>query len=137
MNPLHARATLALACLSLVGLLAGCGSSGGSGTSGSGLGAIATPRIEGDIQVFAVTGTSSLHFSPSTLEAKPGEIRVDFSVEQGSAPHDFVIDAIPGARTELVSAGEKASTTFTVTNPGTYQFDCTVHSNMQGTLKVG
>lgn len=96
---------------------------------------MATPKVEGGTQVFTVVGTSSLQFSPRELRARPGTIRVDFSVEDGP-PHNFVVDGVDGARTRILRAGEKASTTFTVTRPGSYPFACTIHPSMDGTLEV-
>lgn len=126
-------AAVAVAGLPLAGLLAGCGGGDGGGTPEQ---LVATPRNEGGTQVFTVVGTSSLQFSPKELDAKPGTIRVDFSVQDGP-PHNFVVDGIDGARTKIIRAGEKAPTTFTVTRPGSYPFVCTIHPNMTGTLKVG
>lgn len=128
----RARTALAAAGLSLSALLAGCGGGGDGGSPGQ---LVATPKIEGGTQVFTVVGTSSLQFSPKELRARPGTIRVDFSVEDGP-PHNFVVDGVDGARTRILRPGEKASTTFTVTRPGSYPFVCTIHPSMNGTLEV-
>ncbi|MCK9895165.1 cupredoxin domain-containing protein [Frankia sp. AgB32] len=130
------RAGLALLTVVLAVLLgaAGCGGKGGSSPS-AGPTLAATDGADG-VQVFAVTGLPSMKFSASELVAKPGRIRVDFSVAAGSAPHNFVVPTIPGANTKIVSAGDKQSVTFTVTKPGDYQVVCTLHPNMTATLKI-
>lgn len=98
--------------------------------------AIETPTNANGIQVFHVMGLADLRFDVSTLEAKPGTIRVDFSVADGSASHDFVIPKIPAARTDIIGAGSSASVTFTVTQPGDYPVICTLHPSMSATLHV-
>src|SRR5258707_6293689 len=74
-------------------VLTGCGNSapGPKATTS------ASPRIENGVQVFDVSGLTTLAFSPNELDAKPGEIRIDFSVPAQSPPHDFVIASLPGA----------------------------------------
>lgn len=128
--------TALLMAVALAGLLgtAGCGGKGGPSSS-SGPTLTATAGADG-VQVFAVTGLPSMTFSASQLVAKPGRIRVDFSVAPGSAPHNFVIPSIPNANTSIVSAGQKQSFTFTVSKPGDYQVVCTLHPNMTATLKI-
>ncbi|MBL7493025.1 cupredoxin domain-containing protein [Frankia sp. AgB1.9] len=99
--------------------------------------AVETPTISGGVQVFQVTGLADLRFDVSTLEAKPGKIRVDFTVARGSASHDFVIPKIPAARTNIIGAGSTQSVTFAVTEPGDYPVICTLHPSMTATLHVG
>nr|WP_243407951.1 plastocyanin/azurin family copper-binding protein [Frankia canadensis] len=113
---------------------AGCGGNGGPSPS-AGPTVAATTGANG-VQVFAVTGLPSMAFSASELVAKPGTIRVDFSVAPGSAPHNFVIPRIRDAHTRIISAGESQSVTFTITQPGDYQVVCTLHPNMTATLKI-
>ncbi len=127
----HSLVTVVLAVL--LGA-AGCGGEGGSSPS-AGPTLAAAEGADG-VQVFAVTGLPSMKFSASQLVAKPGRIRVDFSVAAGSPPHNFVVPTIPGATTKIVSAGEKQSVTFTVTKLGDYQVVCTLHPNMTTTLKI-
>ncbi|WP_232303738.1 plastocyanin [Pseudofrankia sp. DC12] len=99
--------------------------------------AIETPTMSDGVQVFHVTGLADLRFDVGTLQAAPGRIRVDFTVADGSASHNFVIPKIPAARTDIVGAGTTRSVTFTVTEPGDYPVICTLHPNMSATLHVG
>ncbi len=134
----HRRASRAAALLGLVLAVllsvAGCG--GDSGDSPSTGPTLSATRSADGVQVFAVTGLPSMKFSATQLVAKAGKIRVDFSVAQGSPPHNFVVPRIPAAHTSIVSAGESQSVTFTVTQPGDYPVVCTLHPNMTATLKI-
>jgi plastocyanin len=121
--------------LALVFALAGCGS-GNSASDSSGVAASLTPVIEDGVQVFNVVGLRTLQFSALELVAKPGRIRVDFSVEEQSAPHNFVIPDIPEARTSVLSAGASESITFTAGERGSHPVICTLHPNMLATLKI-
>ncbi|WP_308204672.1 plastocyanin/azurin family copper-binding protein [Frankia sp. R82] len=112
----------------------GCGGEGGPSPADGPT--LAARQGADGVQVFAVSGLPSMTFSASELVAKPGTIRVDFSVPTGSAPHNFVIPRIPDAHTRIVSAGSSQSVTFTVTQPGDYQIVCTIHANMTATLKI-
>jgi plastocyanin len=91
--------------------------------------------VSGGAQVFDVTGTSALSFSPSTLVARPGKITVRLHVQPGSATHDFVLPLV-GAQSGFAVPGGVQSITFTVNTPGSYPFICTIHQNMRGTLVV-
>jgi len=99
--------------------------------------AVLTPSISDGVQVFHVVGLADLRFSAATLEARPGKIRIDFSVADGSASHNFVIPRIPAARTDILGAGTSQSVTFSVTAPGDYPVICTLHPNMSAVLHVG
>ncbi|MCL9761864.1 hypothetical protein [Frankia sp. AiPa1] len=131
----RSAASSLLALLVLVALgVTGCGGNGGSAPSDGPT--LSARQAAGGVQVFAVSGLPAMKFSASELVARPGTIRVDFSVPEGSAPHNFVIPSIPTAHTPIVSAGSSQSVTFTVTRPGDYQIVCTIHANMTATLKI-
>ncbi|OAA27049.1 plastocyanin [Frankia sp. EI5c] len=112
---------------------AGCG--GGSGGAPP-VAATLTPTVSDGVQVFDVIGQVDQTFSAGELVASPGTIRVDFSVVKGSAPHNFVIETIPGASTKILRAGESQSITFTVSEPGRYPVVCTLHQGMTATLVI-
>ncbi len=115
--------------------LAGCGS-GNSAAHSPGTTATLTPTVENDVQVFNVVGLRTLQFSAAELIAKPGRIKVNFSVEEQSAPHNFVIPEIPEARTSILSAGSSESINFVAGERGSYSVICTLHPNMLATLKI-
>lgn len=119
--------TVAVA-LAAAALLAGCGGSGSAQPSGS----------------IKVTMTE-YHFEPSTISAPSGKV-VFFLVNAGTASHDMVLRdkstgvRVPGAASELVSAGD--SFVFTVSNlpAGKYTYFCDQPgheaSGMSGELTV-
>jgi plastocyanin len=129
------RLTVALGLVMAVLLAAaGCGGSG-EGTPDAGATLSPTQGPNG-LQIFTIVGKVDMRFSATNLTARPGRIRVDFSVEQQSPPHNFVIPKIPDAHTGIVSAGESQSVTFTADAPGTYPVICTLHPNMTATLTI-
>lgn len=112
--------------------LAGCGDSAPPKAPVT----VAAPTIHDGVQVFDVRGTTKLTFAPSELDAAPGRITVNFHVDQQSPPHDFIVPSIAGAKTPVVSAGASTSVSFRAPSAGSYQFVCSIHTNMQGILKV-
>jgi plastocyanin len=58
----------------------------------------------------------------------------------GKMPHDFVIDEIAGARTEIIQPGETTTIEFTPTAAGTFTYYCSVGNHraqgMEGTVTV-
>jgi plastocyanin len=115
--------------------LAGCGY-GNAAANSPGVTASLAPVIDHGVQVFDVVGLRTLQFSAAELIAKPGRIRVNFSVEKQSAPHNFVIPDIPDGHTSILPAGASESITFTAGERGTYPVICTLHPNMLATLKI-
>ena len=99
--------------LAAVALLAACGGGGGN----------AQPA--GSIKVTM----TEYHFEPATISAPSGKV-VFFLVNAGTASHDMIFrdtttgQRVPGAASELVSAGD--SFVFTVANlaAGKYKYFC-------------
>jgi cytochrome c oxidase subunit II len=84
------------------------------------------------IQLAAVP---SLQFDTDALEAPSGE---DFCIEftnNDTAVHDVGIDAI-GFNGDDVQPGESITYTIPAMEPGDYEFICTIHPTMTGTLSV-
>lgn len=119
-------------CLGLA--LTGCGGS----STGSAATAVGAPHDVGGVQVFDMTGTDGLMFVPSTLQAHPGQIRINLTAGKAT-PHNLSWTSLPGAPTiPLVNGGETRTIDLTVSQPGSYPFVCTFHiaSGMKGTLVV-
>jgi plastocyanin len=137
MSPTPSRAVCGAVALAaaITWALAGCGS-GGSAQGSPGVAATLAPAVENGVQVFDVVGLGTLEFSAAELIAEPGRITVNFSIEEQSTPHNFVIPDIPDARTSILSAGASQSITFTAGERGTYEVLCTLHKNMRATLKI-
>lgn len=131
-------AAVGLACVAAliaVPTLTGCGSGKPSGKS-AGASATGTPTMDNGVQVFHVRGTTADKFVPSTLIAHAGTVRIVFSVDSNSAPHDLMIKGLPAASFPVVMAGKSASRTFAVTAGHTYSLACSIHPGMTGSLVV-
>ena len=95
-----------------------------------------TPSMDNGVQIFHLRGTTSDQFVPHTLLAHAGTVRIDFSVDDNSAPHDLMIQGLPAVTFPLVMAGKSASRTFAVTAGHTYSLACSIHPGMTGSLVV-
>jgi plastocyanin len=110
--------------------LAACGGShapragGGSGTA---LGPASA-------QTFTIHGNDRDQFVPQTVHAVVGVLTL--TLRNGGVPHDleFRSGALPGIG--VVSGTGTKSTRLTFTEPGTYDFVCTIHPGMAGKVVV-
>lgn len=82
-------------------------------------------------------------YSEETITAAPGET-IELTLTNSQGMHDWVIDEIEGAKTEVIEQGETDTITFTIpedAEPGTeYEYYCSVGNHreqgMVGTLIV-
>lgn len=99
-----------------------------------------------DLQVAAV-GTYPVDpaFDPATLSV-PANTTVNLTFTNNEenpagAPHDWVLENVEGAATEVIAAGENTTIQFEAPEPGTYTYFCSVGNHrdlgMEGTLTVG
>lgn len=105
----------ALAALLLVPVLAACGAADGPAAD--------VEPVDGT--EVAVRDNA---FGPQAVRVEPGE-QVTWTWE-GDNPHDVVFD---DARSEVQQDG---TWQLTFDEPGTYEFTCSVHPNMQGKVVV-
>jgi plastocyanin len=121
---------------SLIVTLAACGGSTGTygsggtiGTGGSGDGGNQTPPPTN-----TVNATPSLAFSPSTLTVNSGDV-VTFAF--GSVAHNVAFDN-PNASTPTDIGGFNTNTSVqrTFSTAGTYNYHCTIHPFMSGSVVV-
>lgn len=124
------------ASLVVVPALAGCGSGLPSEKSASAT-PTGFPSMDNGVQVFHLRGTTTDQFVPRVLIAHAGTVRIDFSVDSDSAPHDLMIQGVPAASFPVVMAGKSASRTFAVAAGHTYSLACDIHPGMTGSLVVG
>ena len=121
-----------LLALSLVGLT-GCGG-GGDSDAPSTSGAV-TAEGPASAQTATVVGNNMLKFAPQTVRAKVGTLKLTMTIG-GGVPHNLVFDdASVGAPIPTIPSGS-ATGTYTFTKPGTYRFQCTIHSGMVGQVVV-
>ena len=87
-----------------------------------------------------VTGTDALAFEPDAFTVPASEeITVELTSEPG-VDHDFVIEELSDELVVHADAGETATGTFTIDDPGTYTVYCAVpghrEAGMEATLEV-
>jgi amicyanin len=121
--------SLALA-LVLVGAAAACGSSssGGTPTTGSSSSGTTASTSAGGTTVTI----KNFQYTPATLTVKVGT-KVTF-VNDDTTPHTAT--SASGGTINSGNLGNGQSYTVTFTKPGTYQYVCTIHPFMKGTVTV-
>jgi plastocyanin len=119
-----------VSCLALALAVSGCAGSGSSSDGGS-----VTAVLRDGVQSATLKGTDRLRFEPSTVNAKPGKIRLVLTVT-GGIPHNLEVDGVSGAAIPNVAGHDSATVDFTVAAAGRYQLICTYHPAMRGVLVV-
>jgi len=111
-----------IAVLVVVGLgAAACGDDDDSSSSGS-------SSASSTVSVTA----SGFAFSPATATAKAGSVHFDVT-NKDDTKHTFTID---GTSVNIQLDGGKSGSTDADLKAGSYEWHCTIHSNMTGTLTV-
>lgn len=117
-------------------VLSACGG-GGSEPSSESKAEQPAEQTETPAADIVITGTNSLNFDPSQVEAEAGTITVALSSEGG--PHTFTVELDDGAETvaQVFSSGQPATGEIEL-EAGTYRFYCAIagHDGMEGTLTV-
>jgi plastocyanin len=90
------------------------------------------------VQAVDINVGDDYRFSPSTIDAQVGRIRITLHHIGHGAPHTLLGPAVPGMRIGLVRPGETQSVQFRASQPGRYRFVCTIHEaqGQTGTLVV-
>lgn len=138
MTPLR-RTSFVLLVVPLLAVSACGGGGGGDTASGGGgpSGGSGTLAAQGaaDAQTATISGTKKLTFSPATVTAQPGTLKLTLSNTDG-VPHDLQFsDSSLGKDIPVVTTG-KSTGTYTFSKAGTYQFVCTLHPGMEGKVVV-
>jgi plastocyanin len=110
-----------LALAVLAGLVALALSACGSGEAST---ADAEPDVDGP-----TVSIEDMTFAPETLAVEAGDT-VTWTWNDGAIDHDVAGDDF---QSEIMSEG---SFTHTFEEPGTYDYECTLHPNMTGTIEV-
>ena len=126
-----ARLTAAVTVPLFALILAGCGES--TTTTDPPTASTSTaPSPSAESSASGVTiEISSTAFSPSDLSVSVGDTITVTNTSQ--LEHSWTSDAA-GIHSDVLAPGE--SYTFTVSTPGTFDFNCTVHPEMTGTITV-
>lgn len=116
-----------VAVLLTVGLAAACGGDDSGGTVSS----PSTTTKAADQNTVTVTA-SGFKFSPTTATAKAGNVHFAVKNEDGTN-HTFTID---GTDVNIKLAGNGSGEADATLDAGTYEWHCTIHPSMTGTLTV-
>lgn len=114
-------------------LLAACGSSGHRAQAP---GSSESATVRNGVQQLTVVAGNDLRFHQTALHAHTGKVKITLDVT-GDVPHDLLLANGPAANTSTgtVSKGTR-SVVLTFTKPGTYNFLCTIHPQMTGTITI-
>jgi plastocyanin len=115
-------------------LFSACGNGPPEGQGGAG-GGTATPvgaKVTGQTAATTAQEQDDLHFHPSSSTVKVGEV-VEWD-NTGSVAHNVTFDQYPDITSDTMNGGDKYQVKFTVA--GTYQYHCTFHPGMDGTVTV-
>ena len=107
------RAVVVLVALLAVGAV-GCSSDGSTGTTAGAPGTVVVRNLK---------------YTPKTIEAKAGDT-VTWKFDDGSIPHDVKGD---GFKSPVMTKG---TWSHRFTKAGAYDYHCTIHPYMKGTVKV-
>ena len=103
-------------------------SSSSSGAQASGPG----QKVQGQTAAVKVQETDSLKFNPTSQTVKAGQV-VEWDNGSGVA-HNVTFDDYSSITSDTMNGGDTYQVKFT--QPGTYQYHCTFHPGMDGTVTV-
>jgi plastocyanin len=134
------KARLGVACLGVATslLFAACGNGppagegGGGGTTGGGGGGDIGSKVTGQTGAATVTMTDSLKFQPASTSVKVGDV-IEWN-NSSSVAHNVTFDSYQSITSDTLQNGDKYEIKFT--KAGTYQYHCTFHPGMDGTVTV-
>jgi len=119
-------------------LFAACGNgpppgsgSSGSGSGGGGGGDVGS-KVTGQSAATKLKETDELKFSPNSAAVKVGDV-VEWD-NSGSVAHNVTFDDFSAITSDTMNSGDSYQVKFT--KAGTYQFHCTFHPGMEGTVTV-
>ncbi len=89
-------------------------------------------KVSGQTAAATLKETDQLKFNPNTASIKAGQV-LEWD-NSGSVAHNVTFDAYPSISSDTMNGGDTFQVKFT--KPGTYQFHCTFHPGMDGTVTV-
>jgi plastocyanin len=99
----------------------------------------ATPSVPASgLQLTVATDTGAdLKFDPATVTAPAGADIVLTFENRATVPHNLTFsEPISAATATVVTPGASETVEFRAPDPGSYEFTCTLHPGMAGTLTV-
>ncbi len=118
-------------------LFSACGNgpppgTGGGGTGGGGGGGDVGSKSTGATAAAKVNETDALKFNPSSTSVKVGDV---VQWDNGSSvAHNVTFDQFSSITSDTMNSGDTYQVKFT--KAGTYQYHCTFHPGMDGTITV-
>ena len=104
------------------------GSGGGGGAGGGNVG----EKTSGAAAATTVKQTDSLKFDPNSSSIKAGDV-IEWDNGSGVA-HNVTFDDFASITSDTMNSGDKFQVKFT--KAGTYQYHCTFHPGMDGSITV-
>ena len=128
---------LLLGCLALALVAAGCGgddddNGGGNGSSGGGGCATSEQEAPAATGGGAQVTMKDIKFNPGTVSIKKGQTVI--WTNDDSVGHDVTADGFKSGDPGGIEPGQTFQHKFP--KAGTYQYVCSVHPGMEGTVKV-
>jgi plastocyanin len=114
-------------------LVAGCGADAGQHGSQPASGSQTASVVDG-VQVLDVSAGNDLKFTGTNFYAHTGTVKIVFKVT-GDVPHNLAFRDGSQASTGTIH-DETTSITVKFDKPGVYNFLCTIHPYMKGTLTI-
>jgi plastocyanin len=108
------------------------GTGGGGGGGGAGGGNVGT-KTSGGTAAAKFGETDALKFSPTSNTIKTGEV-VEWDNTGSGVAHNVTFDAYSSITSDTMNQGDTFQVKFT--KAGTYQFHCTFHPGMDGSITV-
>jgi plastocyanin len=108
--------------------MAACGGGGGGATAGGG---IVDPPVTGPVLTTAVTLTGTA-FTPRAIQVSPGAT-LTFTNNDG---FDHNVEFLSGSVTPIGNFSSGSRTAIAPSAAGTYNYHCTIHAGMNGTVNV-
>jgi plastocyanin len=135
------KARLGVACLGVATslLFAACGNGppagegGGSASGGGGGGGDVGTKSQATSGAATVTESDALKFNPGSVSVKVGDVVVWDN--KSSVAHNVTFDDYQSISSDTQNGGDTYAVKFT--KAGSYQYHCTFHPGMDGTVTVG
>lgn len=78
----------------------------------------------GTVKSFTVTA-SNFKFDPKEIKVKQGDT-VKITLKSSGMPHDWNVDGITGAKTNILQSGQEQTIEFKADKKGTFEYYCSV-----------